>query len=406
MKNHPGTNKWYVLVLAALTGALAITAPSASLAVLFSEISNDLHLSLVQMGLLWSIGSLPAIFTSPLSGAVIDRFGPRRVMLFATISVGLVAGMRGLAADFASFFWIVILIGVLVPLITMSAFKISSILFPPRQLGLANGIFSMGMGFGFLLGSLLSATVISPWLGGWRNVMFFYGAIAALLCIPWYFTRSLPGPAGSGSAETEIGSMRASLTQIVKLKNVWLLGVTVMGINGCVQGLLGYLSLYLRGLGWTGASADGALSLLSIMSMIFVLPLALGSDRLFARKKILLAMILMIAVGTGLLSVGSVLLVWGAVIMIGMVRDGSMAVLMTMVIETDGVGPVYAGTASGFVMFFLFAGNLLAPPIGNRLAEISPGLAFIFWSGLAFLGVASLTFVKSSRAARLAPEAR
>jgi cyanate permease len=80
-----------------------------------------------------------------------------------------------------------------------------------------------------------------------------------------------------------------------------------------------------------------------------------------------------------------------------MVRDGSTAILITMVIETDGVGPVYAGSATGFVMLFFFVGNLFSPPIGNRLADISPGLPFVFWAALVALGLVSLAFTSSSR---------
>jgi MFS family permease len=68
-----------------------------------------------------------------------------------------------------------------------------------------------------------------------------------------------------------------------------------------------------------------------------------------------------------------------------------------MTIETDGVGPVYAGTASGFVMFFMFIGNFLSPPIGNKLADIFPGLPFVFWAGLAMIGIVSILFVKPSQ---------
>jgi predicted MFS family arabinose efflux permease len=108
-------------------------------------------------------------------------------------------------------------------------------------------------------------------------------------------------------------------------------------------------------------------------------------------------MILMIAVGTGLLTAANGWIVWAAVILAGMARDGSTALLMTMVIETDGVGPVYAGSAAGFVMFFFFVGNLFSAPLGNKLADIFPGLPFAFWAGLAVLGMLSLTFAKPSQ---------
>jgi MFS family permease len=124
--------------------------------------------------------------------------------------------------------------------------------------------------------------------------------------------------------------------------------------------------------------------------MIFVVPIAFASDRLGSRKKVLLAAGLMIMCGVGLLSIGGGATVWIAVIMAGMVRDGFMAVFITSIIETEGVGVMYAGTATGMVMVFSGIGNLLAPPLGNSLAVFGPGFPFVFWAvltGLGFFGL-------------------
>jgi hypothetical protein len=94
--------------------------------------------------------------------------------------------------------------------------------------------------------------------------------------------------------------------------------------------------------------------------------------------------------GVGLLSVVSGVWVWIAVLVAGMVRDGYMAVFMTSVIETEGVGVAYAGTATGFVMIFGGISNLLAPPLGNSLASLAPGLPFAFWAGLVGLGLVGI----------------
>jgi cyanate permease len=389
---------WFILILAALTSGIVIGVPTTSLAVLFKEISSDLHLDLFQMGLVWSIGALLAIITSPLSGALDDRFGPKRVMIAGILLVSMTAGMRGLANGFVPLLLIIILVGGLVPLVTTSAYKITGIWFPPARLGMANGILAMGMAFGSLLGALLSATVLSPVLGGWRHVLFFYAGLSALFSIPWIFTRPAPA-ADPGKPALVTVPMGRALVHIVKLKNVWLLGISFLGIAGCVQGVAGYLPLYLRGMGWSGTNADGALSFLNAMSMIFILPIMFWADRRKNKKWGLAAMILLIATGTGWLSFADGLAAWGAIALVGMLRDASAALLITMVIETDGVGPVYAGTASGFMMFFFFAGNLLAPPAGNLLADRAAGLPFVFWGGLVALGILSLTFSKTPFAA-------
>ena len=176
----------------------------------------------------------------------------------------------------------------------------------------------------------------------------------------------------------------------MRIRNLWLFGLVIFGVGGGVQGALGYLPIYLRGLGWTDTSADGALAMFHTVSMIAVIPIALLSDRLRTRKKVLVVAGLMVAVGVGLLSAADGILVWIAVISAGVVRDGFMAVFMTQIMETEGVGPAYAGTAVGMVFMFAGLGNLVAPPIGNSLASIAPGAPFLFWAALALLGFAGL----------------
>jgi cyanate permease len=178
---------------------------------------------------------------------------------------------------------------------------------------------------------------------------------------------------------------------------VWLLGLTLLGVQGCVMGTLGYLPLYLRGIGWPGAQADGALAVFHGVSMLFTIPIALFSARLGSRKTVLVVAILMIIGGTILLSVAGGALVWVAVILAGIVRDGFMAVLITTIIETEGVGPEYAGTAVGLIMVFAGTGGALAPPLGNSLASIDPALPFAFWAALAVGGLASITLVRQDR---------
>jgi cyanate permease len=177
------------------------------------------------------------------------------------------------------------------------------------------------------------------------------------------------------------------------------MGLAIFGVSGSIQSTLGYLPLYLRGVGWPEAQADSALSLFHLVSMICVIPIALYSDRIGSRKKILIPSALMVIIGFSLLSAVSGGAVWLAVILAGFSRDGFMAVFITMILETDGIGPSYAGTAVGFVMIFGGIGNLIAPPLGNSLALTAPGLPFIFWAGMAVVGFIGIYLAKERGAA-------
>jgi MFS family permease len=390
--------RWYILILGALTNMLAYALPSMCLPVLFSEISGDLHLNLVQIGLVWGIGSLPGILTVLVGGAIGDRFGPKRVLALCCLLAGLAGALRGLSNNFASLMTTVFLFGLLTPFIFMNTLKTCGLWFPRGQMGLASGFLSMGMASGFLVGSLISATFLSPWLGGWRNVLFLYGFACMLLCIPWYFTRPDPHPIGFPVEHSGRLTMRQALSRVARIRNVWLLGLAILGISGCLQSTIGYLPLYLRRAGWPAVGADGATAVFHTASLLCVIPMALWSDRLGSRKKVLLGAAFFIILGSCLLALGNSPIVWAAVILSGFTRDGFMAVFMTMVIETDGVGPLYAGSATGLVMVFSGIGNLVGPPLGNSLAGIAPGLPFLFWAALAVLGFIGIILSKESTA--------
>ncbi|UCF61729.1 MAG: MFS transporter, partial [Anaerolineaceae bacterium] len=319
------------------------------------------------------------------AGAIGDKIGPKRILIVGSMLIGLVGATRGLVSNFFSMVVVVSLGGALIPFIIMNGLKIISLWFPSRQLGLANGLSAMGMAFGFFTGSMLSATLLSPLLGGWRQVLILYGVLGASLSIPWILV--LPPPQSKFAIEEGDISMRQAIIRVAGLKNIQLLGMTLFGVNGCVQSVLGYLPLYLRSIGWDALHADGALSAFHIMSMIFVVPIARWSDRLGSRKRLLHITVSMIIAGTGLLSVANGALIWVAVLMTGLVRDAFMAIFITMVIETEGVGPAYAGTASGFVIAISGIGCFLAPPLGNSFAEYHPSAPFAFWAALAVFGM-------------------
>jgi MFS family permease len=390
--------RWYMLALSGVTATLAVAAPTMAMPVLFSEIAEDLRLSLVQVGAIWGTVSFAGLFTSLVGGMVGDRLGTKRTLAIACLLLGLTGASRGLSNSLATMAITVFLNGLLAAMIPMNLHKVCAMWFSGRRLGSANAVVSGGMALGFMIGSLISAAVLSPCLGGWRHVFFLYGGMGALMSIPWSFAQVAPrekerlAKAGGGP------SIRHALSRVAHLRNVWVLGIALLGVGGGVQGLLGYLPLYLQSIGWATALADASLASFHAISLLAVFPLAMLSDRIGSRKKLLVAATLTIAAGIGLLSIVDGVVIWIAVLMAGAVRDGYMAVFMTTVTELDGVRAEYAGTALGLVMTLLRAGGLIAPPLGNSLAVYGPRAPFVLWFAMALLGLGALGLMRRDTA--------
>ena len=309
--------KWYILALSALTHMLVVAIPAMSLPVLFSEIAGDLHLDIVQIGVIWGLGSLTGIVMSLLGGIIGDRIGAKRALIYFCALTGVVGALRGFASSYAMLAGTVVLAGLFPLMVPTNVHKTCGVWFTGKRLGLANAVVSAGMALGFMLGSLLGASVFSPLLGGWRNVLFVYGGLAVLVALVWSTTAD--GPEGRRIVKA-VGPRRPlaeSLRHVAGVRNVWLLGLVMLGVGSCIQGGLGYLPLYLRGLGWEAATADSALATFHAASLLFTIPIALLSDRLGSRRQVLMVATLMIASGFGLLSVADGALVWGAVILAG-----------------------------------------------------------------------------------------
>ena len=295
--------KWYVLALATLTHTLVVGMPNMSFPVLFNEISTDLDLNLVQVGTVWGLSSMIGIVMALVGGIIGDRIGAKRALMIACFLAGITGALRGFAVDFVTLGVTVFIAGLALSSISTNVHKTCGIWFSGRHLGLANGSVSMGMAAGFMLGSMLAATVLSPLLGGWRNVIFLYAVLAIVVGLFWTFTRSGPDSHGTQNRPPTSKSLRDSLSHVTHVRNIWFLGLAMIGIGGCIQGALGYLPLYLRGIGWPAAAANGALAAFHASSMLCTIPIAILSDRLGQRRKVLMVAAFMIMTGIGLLTV-------------------------------------------------------------------------------------------------------
>ncbi len=391
---HGATYRWYLLALLVVTGAFVAAMPFSCMPALFNEISEDLGLSLVQIGSVWGITSLAGVFVSLIAGVLSDRFGVKFVLSVSCLLVGITGALRGLSVDFLTLMVTTFINGIVRLTVPITVNKTVGIWFKGRKLGTAMGISAMGMGLGLMLGPMISATILSPLLGGWRNVLFLYGTVSVFVGILWFLFGREPRRVDSTTGYSGAVPVRQALSRLIRVKALWLIGFTLMFRSSCIMGMTGYLPLYLREQGWVAASADGTLAAFYGVSTMCVVPLSLLSDRLGSRKAILYPALLVTIVCVSLLSVVEGIAVWVLMVLAGVFMDGFMAVTTAMLLESDGVGPLYSGTALGIVFTLAQLGSVASPPLGNSFASVNPGLPFIFWASLSIPALVTLTFTK------------
>jgi MFS family permease len=390
--------RYYVLTLAAFTFTFTVGMQQVCMAVLFKEIAEDLGMNLVQIGIVWGIPAFAGVLVVLFAGLLTDRYGAIRVMGIACILAGAFGALRGSAVDFLSLSLLSFFFAIPVWVVPSSIFKTTATWFSERKLVVANGVVSAGMGLGMTVGAMISATLLSPLFGGWRGVLFLYGGISIVFGLLWLLTVKEHDQLHLGASPTRV-PLRQSIARVFPMKTIWLLGLSLLCYGACIQGMIGYLPTYLRNIGWTTASADGALTVFAALSTLGVVPLTLLTARIGLRKVVLFPVLVMAVVGVALLPLLGSAMVWVIMIIVGVGRDGFMAIVFTMSTETEGVGVVYAATAMGLTQTLMNVGPIISPALGNSLADpANPNLPYPFflWAAFGVLSLVAFYFVKET----------
>jgi len=142
LDDYKSTYRWFILALTAITGTLVATIGFSCMPALFKEISDDLGLSLVQVGTVWGIASLAGIFVSLIGGVLGDRFGVKLILTASCILAGITGASRGLSNSFLTLLVTVFINGIVRLIIPINLTKTVGVWFKGQNLGMAMGISS------------------------------------------------------------------------------------------------------------------------------------------------------------------------------------------------------------------------------------------------------------------------
>jgi len=245
---------WFVVLLsffANLTAAGIRSAPS----VLIHPLETEFGWSRTEIASAASLNLLLLGLFAPVGGWLIDRFGPRRVILgsLASMALGLTGVIFVQQLWQLIFLWGIVL-GIATGITPALGASIAARWFIDRR-GLAVGIMTNANAAGQIVFlPLLMAVILAS---GWRSALTMITATAALL-IPaiWYWMRDNPADVGlepyrsgqgtsgrrSGGAFSR-GDIRplslSALSEVVKTSTFWILGGCFFICGVTANGLIG-----------------------------------------------------------------------------------------------------------------------------------------------------------------------
>lgn len=400
---------WIIVVVTALSLLISAGVRSAP-GVMLHPIEMEMGWSRAVISFAVSLGLLLYGLAGPFAGKLMDRFGPRGVLLVGMVLIAASTALGAMMRDLwqLNLFW-----GALSGLGTGVAASVLGATVATRwfveRRGLVMGLFGAATSAGQLIFVPLLMWLV---LGiGWRNSSFILAGIVLVLIVPiWLFMRNDPSDIGIlpyGATEplpvSKNPQERGIMQRALRTPEFWLLSGSFFICGATSNGLIG--THFIPHAIDHGIAEGTAASVLAIMgAMNFVGTLASGwlTDRY--NPRLLLAIYYGFR-GLSLLLLPFVTTYSGMLIfavMFGL--DYIATVPPTSALVADIFGRKNVGTVFGWVFCAHQIGAALAAWLGGvaRVFTGDYGLAFLIAGGLAGIGaLLSLRIRKTAQVAQV-----
>jgi sugar phosphate permease len=302
------------------------------------------------------------------AGWIVDRFGPRRLMMAGILMAGgALVGLGGISAAWAFYFFYFfnalgyVCGGPLPCQVLLSRW------FDTTR-GRAMGIAYLGIGIGGALVPLLAAWLTAHL--GWRGSLQSVGVLIVLIALPlaYFVPEGSARPKGSRDEQPDRGAETAALRHILSTPAFYLLAVgsmcSIAAVGGTNQHLKLFLSLDRR---YAQADSAGIISLVLAISIAGRVLMGWLADRM-ARKHVMLLIYVLVAAAIPLLLVrpsGLTLYVFAAVFGLGL--GGEYLIIPLMAAELFGVAVL--GRVMGIVLTADGVAEATAPMLVGYLRD-------------------------------------
>ena len=379
--------------------------------VFFLPISQDLGISRAATSLAFSLSRAQGAIEAPLVGYLIDRYGPRPIMVTAVFLAGLGYILLSWADSYASF--MIVYLGV-ISLAFVAGFVHSPMVVANswfiRQRARAMTVVSAAVPIGGALISPLLAIGVSSI--GWRWAAFLSGCVFLLVCLPltFHLKRSpesmglLPDGEATALNEDADSSIRSAdrnakgdFTSRQAMKT-WMFWVLVTAMTARVTCYSAATVHFIPLMVWKGMSESAAASLLGIFALVnLVAHFVLGwiADKVNKPKLLAVCHLLPAVSVVPLLFDSAHYQLW--LFAIGFtLLDASFPIVWATV--GDFFGRRHFATIRGMMSFFYMWGSFAGPVLAGVIYDKTQTYWIVLWIFLCLLIVATLLVFSLIRA--------
>jgi MFS family permease len=347
-----------------------------------------------------------------LAGVLIDRLGPRRVILGGLWCVGLPLILMGSMSRLWQYYLLCIaeVFGYVLTGPIPNQVLISNWFRVKR--GRAMGAAYLGLGVGGALSPLLINSLIQNF--GWRHAFEIIGALILIVLFPvaQWITRSSPhdmnllpdevspGSVVNGHVSTEQVSMiGASVAQAVRSTNFWLVVAGCTLTIGAIGAVTQHLILFLVGRGYSLAGASRVSSVVLTSSLAGRVIVGYFADR-YSRKNVMALFYLVLGLTIPLLfAARQPAAVWTFALLYGFAMGADY--MLIPLVTADCFGLPALGKILSLIIMGYSLGQWFAPWLAGRIFDThrSYNLAWMVMSSAAALGAVLIYAIDPHRKA-------
>jgi sugar phosphate permease len=332
------------------------------------------------------------------AGWIVDRFGPRRLMIAGILMAGTALVGLGTISTLAGFyvFYLFNALGYVCGGPLPNQVLLSRWFTGAR--GRAMGFAYLGIGLGGALVPLLAVWLTRQM--GWQNALMSLGALIVIAALP--LALIVPNsPNTATPAASTVKATDAPIGAVFRDPAFYLLLVGSMCSIAAVGGTNQHLKLYLSlDHGFSQASAAGVVSLVLASSLVGRLGMGWLADRMPKRYVMLLIYLLVASAIPLLLLTPTPTVIYLFAIVFGIGLGGEYMVIPLMAAELFGVRVL--GRAMGVILTADGVAEALAPVLVGRLRDTSGAYSAGFYALIAF-AVAGAIAIALLPMARRAP---
>lgn len=364
----------------------------------FEPIADEFGWSYTQISLAASLRGANIGLLAPLMGFLVDRWGPKWLLLGGTLLLGLALFLLSHISSLVMFYGIFVIVAIGISGLSPTVMITAVSNWFQKNAGLATGI----MACGFALGSLLVPTIVRLIdVYSWRTTALILGVGICAIGVPLallvknkpekqeYLSdkgRSIDENKGDRPAPAQVSSIDIGVKEALKSRTFWHIGLAMTLVVIPISAVIVHVMPYLSSVGVARSTSSMVAMSIPLVSIVGRLSAGWLGDR-FKRVRVTTAFIIL--VGLGLLFFGYVTAqkMWLLLLFVPLFGIGWGSNLpMRAALLTEYFGRSKLGTIFGFMMGLSAMGGVIGPAIAGWVFDRwgDYHIAWLLFAGVVF----------------------